>query len=218
MEKKPLIHCITNYVAMDFTANALLAVGVTPLMSFCKEEMEEIVSKCDVLSVNIGCLDMVQIEAMELAVRTAKRLCKPWVLDPVGYGFTQLRTETCDRLIGIYAPAIIRGNRRELTDEQRCRLMSRRTGSVVVMSGETDFITDGERETVVRGGDVKQTLVTAMGCSLSAVCAAFMAKGLDAYDAALAATRLYAEAGSKAAIGCEGTGSYKVKFIDALYG
>ncbi|MCQ2095304.1 MAG: hydroxyethylthiazole kinase [Bacteroidaceae bacterium] len=217
MEKKPLIHCITNYVAMDFTANALLAVGATPIMSFCKEEMEEIVSQCDALSVNIGCLDKVQIESMELAVRAAASLGKPWVLDPVGYGLTRLRTDTCNRLIEMSAPAIIRGNSRELGDKNACRRLARKTGSVVVMSGERDFITDSTHEIEVGGGDVKQALVTGMGCTCSAVCAALLAMCGDPLTAARATMRLFAFAGEKAAEDCKGLGEYKTRFMDILY-
>ena len=98
-EKSPLVHCITNYVAMSINANALLAIGASPLMSFCPEEMEEIVAISSALVVNIGCLDRQEIEAMKIAARTADHLGKPWVLDPVGAGASRIRTQTALDLI-----------------------------------------------------------------------------------------------------------------------
>ncbi len=217
MESRPLVHCITNYVAMNFTANALLAVGATPLMSFCPEEMEEIVSKCDALLVNIGCLDRQQIDAMRLAVDAAGRYGKPWVLDPVGAGFTKLRTETCRELISISPPAIIRGNRRELVGEDNARRLARETGGVVVISGEVDFLTDGMKDLTVRHGDRIMTQVTAMGCVATAVCASFAARMDNLLEAAFQAMTLVGKAGENAARVCMGTGSFKTEFIDELY-
>lgn len=202
---------------MNFTANALLAVGATPLMSFCPEEMDEIVSKCDALLVNIGCLDRQQIEAMHIAVDAARRYGKPWVLDPVGAGFTELRTQTCRDLISVNPPVIIRGNRRELIDENNARRLARETGGAVVISGEVDFLTDGRKDLAVHFGDKIMTQVTAMGCVANAVCASFAARMDNPLEAAFQAMTLVGKAGENAAKTCRGTGSFKTEFIDELY-
>ncbi len=215
--KQPLIHCITNYVAMNFTANALLAVGARPLMSFCQEEMDDIVRQCDALLVNIGCLDSQQIDAMHLAVEAAGIYHKPWVLDPVGYGFTRLRTQTCDELIAINPPAIIRGNRREIGDKAHARELARQTGGAVVISGETDYLTDGRTEMTVPFGHPIMTQVTAMGCVSNALCAAFLTRESNPLQAAYRAMTLMGQAGQAAAEQCNGTGSFPTLFIDELY-
>ena len=99
---------------MNINANALLAIGASPLMSFCPEEMEEIVRISSALVVNIGCLDRQEIEAMEIAAASAHCLGKPWVLDPVGAGASNIRTQTALSLIRDSHPTVIRGNASEI--------------------------------------------------------------------------------------------------------
>lgn len=109
----PLVHNITNYVAMNPAANALLALGASPLMSFYPGEMEEISLISDALTVNIGCLDTQQMEAMRMAAASASKYGKPWILDPVGVGASRVRRDICKELIGL-RPAVIRGNASEI--------------------------------------------------------------------------------------------------------
>ncbi len=220
-----LVHCITNYVAMNFTANALLAVGTRPIMSFCPDEIDELVSKCCALMINIGCLDKQLIEASEKAVFAAKKYNKPWVLDPVGAGLTQLRTETCKKLIALNPPAIIRGNKAEIT-----ALGNINAECVVVTSGPTDVIILRQAQhrllrqaqhrlitkTVTAGHPIMAD-VTAMGCVASAICAAMLAKGEQPIDAAYHAMLTMGECGERAAAKCIGTGSFNQIFIDELY-
>ena len=40
-ESTPLVHCMTNYVAMNSTANLLLATGASPAMLHAAEEVAE---------------------------------------------------------------------------------------------------------------------------------------------------------------------------------
>ena len=110
----PLVLNITNYVAMDYSANALLAIGASPLMSFCPEEMEELASRCDSLVINIGCLDSQQIKAMRLAASVFEKRGRKWVLDPVGAGASALRRETALSLTEEFHPSIIRCNASEV--------------------------------------------------------------------------------------------------------
>lgn len=246
----PLIVNITNYVAMNFTAGALLAAGASPLMSFYPEEMEELTAKCDALVVNIGCLDKEQAEAMRIAVRTARVHNKPWVLDPAGVGASSLREKLCRELIELNAPAVIRGNASEIcclangipsgrgvdaTLEsgeaiESARSLAIRTGSVVSMSGETDYITDGYRIETIQNGHPLMPKVTAMGCTASALTGAFVAVDKDRFSAASNAMILMGLCGETAAkergtlvgstgqsaAGLPGTGSFATAFIDAL--
>ena len=214
MKRQPIIHCITNYVAMNFTANAILAVGARPLMSFCPDEMDEIVAGSDALLVNIGCLDHQQIEAMKLAVEAAARYGRPWVLDPVGAQFTKLRHDTCRQLIGINPPAIIKGNTSEIA-----ALSGTIQGldSVVVTTGPTDIIAHQSRRAEVSLGDPIMTRVTAMGCAAGGILAAAAATASDPFEAAVNAMTLIGKAGQAAARHSKGTASFKNEFIDELY-
>jgi len=235
-EKSPLVHCITNYVAMSINANALLAVGASPLMSFCPEEMEEIVGISSALVVNIGCLDSQEIEAMKIAAATAIRLGKPWVLDPVGAGASRIRTQTALDLIRDCLPTVIRGNASEilcLAGEQitsrgvdssalssdaveGAKALAQSSGAVVSVSGPVDYITDGETVLTIANGHPLMSRITAMGCTASVITGAFIAAGENTLEAARNAMALMGIAGERAAARCAGTGSMEMHFIDEL--
>ncbi len=234
--KKPLILCMTNYVAMGTNANALLAIGASPMMSFCPEEVEELVSQSAALYINIGCLDLQQISAMRKAVSTAAAARKPWVLDPVGVGASHLRMQTCRELIALEKPSVIRGNASEIrclsgesnricgvdTIDDSCsavpaaRKLAETACSVVVVSGATDYIVDAEREVSVSRGHAMMEKVTAMGCTASALVAAFAAVDDDAFRASANAMLLMGLCGEAAAVRSCGTGSFLPAFLDAL--
>ena len=235
-EKSPLVHCITNYVAMNINANALLAVGASPLMSFCPEEMEEIVGISSALVVNIGCLDRHEIEGMEIAAATAHFLGKPWVLDPVGAGASGIRTQTALSLIRDSHPTVIRGNASEilcLAGEQvssrgvdtsalssdaveGAKALALSSGAVVSVSGPVDYITDGTNVLTIANGHPWMSRITAMGCTASVITGAFIAAGADTLQAARNAMALMGIAGERAAARSAGTGSMEMHFIDEL--
>lgn len=237
-EQSPLVHSITNYVAMNFTANALLAVGASPLMSFCEEEMDEIVRISSALVINIGCLDRNEIRAMHAAAAAAQKYGKPWILDPVGAGASQIRMKTAQDLIA-YKPSVIRGNASEIACLAALQApvesrgvdtsvsssavvesaihLARTTGAVVSMSGPTDYITDGERVESIQNGDAIMSKVTVMGCTASALTGAFIAVEQDVFAAALNTMALMGVAGDIAAAQSGGaTGTFAVRFMDAL--
>jgi len=236
-EQSPLIHCITNYVAMEFNANALLAVGASPIMSFCEEEMDEIVSHSSAVLINIGCLDRFQMAGMKRALKVARMLDIPWVLDPVGVGVSRFRLECCSALIDICPPAVIRGNASEILSlsgadvcehgvdsgeggadvlDAALRLASD-VGCIVSVSGTVDHITDGLTVENIANGSPLMTRVTAMGCTASAITAAFVSVSEGRYlDAALGAMAMMGTAGERAASRCSGTGSLKELFVDEL--
>ncbi|MFI3328589.1 MAG: hydroxyethylthiazole kinase [Rikenellaceae bacterium] len=236
--ESPIVHSITNYVAMNINANALLAVGASPIMAHAPQEMEAMVAISGALVINIGTLDELWIEGMLRAGKEMSKLGKPIVLDPVGSGATAYRTATCHRIIKECKPTIIRGNGSEimsLVDSsvlskgvdssvgsdmavEAAKLLARECGAVVVVSGETDYITDGERVATISNGSRMMTSVTAMGCTATALVGAFAAVAPDnQFDAALAAMAVMGVAGERAAKDSEGSGSLHVNFIDELY-
>jgi len=228
-QKSPLILNITNYVAMNFNANALLAVGASPVMSSYPAEIRELTSECDALVVNIGCLDGSQIEAMTIASECAFSSGKPWVLDPVGVGASGVRRDICKELITGFHPSVIRGNGSEIVELYHClgcsqsesgsghgvdstvnsidvideaRALALATGSVVSMSGATDIITDGKRIETVCNGHPLMPRVTAMGCTATAITGAFLSvEPSDPLMAALCAMALMGLCGEIAASG-----------------
>ena len=115
----PLVHNITNYVVMNTTANALLALGASPVMAHAEQEVEEMTGIARALVINIGTLSTSWVAAMFRAAARAGELGVPLVLDPVGVGATSYRTKTCHDLIDTVPPAIIRGNASEIMVDRK---------------------------------------------------------------------------------------------------
>ena len=235
--KSPLVHNITNYVVMNNSANALLAIGASPVMAHWVSEMEEMASIAGALVINIGTLDDKWIEGMIAAGKTAMRRGIPIILDPVGVGATSQRTEAAVKIIDICHPTIIRGNASEImalvdasvkskgvdssasSDDalESAKKLAAATSSVVVISGETDYITDGQSVNTVSGGNPIMTSVTGMGCTSTALVGAFAAVIDDPMLAATAAMAVMSLAGERAAERSLGNGSMQVNFLDELY-
>lgn len=234
--RRPLVQNITNYVAMNNTANALLAIGASPAMVHASEEVEEFVSIAHALVINIGTLSPAWVTGMRLAAGQARALGKPWVLDPVGAGATPLRTATTLQLLGM-KPTVVRGNASEIlalveanratrgvdsTDSSSSALesgrkLARSFGTVVTISGAIDYVTDGERVLHVENGHEMMTRVTGMGCTATALIGAFLAIEPDPLLAAAQAMAVLGVAGEIAAARSAGPGSLQLHVLDALY-
>ncbi len=233
----PLVHNITNFVVMNNTANALLAVGASPIMAHAHSEVADMVTICQALVINIGTLDEYWVESMKKAAQTAHTLRKPWVLDPVGAGATPYRDQTLSELLA-YRPTAIRGNASEImalakanttptkgvdstaaSSEavEAARLLNHTYGAVVCISGETDILVAGEKELHLRNGDALMTKVTGLGCSATALIGAYLAVVPDAFEAVAAAMSHLAIAGQLAAQHAQGPGSLQVALLDALH-
>lgn len=231
----PLVHNITNYVAMNIMANVLLAAGASPAMVHAREEVAEFAALSQALSVNIGTLDPIWAEAMEMAARAMADAGRPWVLDPVGVGATRFRQQVCARLCNL-RPSVIRGNASEIlalagsgaqgrgadaadpvsAAETAARDLAQRTGAVVAVSGPVDYVTDGSQAYRVANGHLLMPRVTALGCSLNGVIAAFVVNQ-PPLPATVAALAFYGLAGERAAQGAAGPGGFQSAFLDALY-
>ncbi|MGC8605806.1 MAG: hydroxyethylthiazole kinase, partial [Desulfomonilaceae bacterium] len=199
-ETRPLVHCISNFVAMNSTANVLLAMGASPIMAHALEEMEDISAISSSLVINIGTLSKPWIESMEAAAKLAHNLEKPFVLDPVGSGATKFRTNTACKIAKSTTPSVIRGNASEIISIARAESKTRGVDSVnttedaiesalflakslknvVAITGAKDFVTDGKRSLVINGGSPTMALVTGTGCAASVIVGAFLAVESDA--------------------------------------
>ena len=233
---KPLIHNITNYVVMNFTANVLLSLGASPVMAHAEEEVEEMAGIASALVLNIGTLSRPWIRAMEKAGETASRRKIPIVLDPVGAGATRLRTETASRLIERVHPSVVRGNASEIlslgiengstkgVDSTRSvndavafsNTVSLEKNCVVAITGPRDYITDGRRAFSLSNGHAFLGMVTGTGCAATTMIAAFCAVTKDPLAGTVAGLTVFGIAGEMAAERATGPGSFKVALIDAL--
>ena len=237
-ERKPLIHQITNYVVMNETANATLAIGALPVMAHAVEEVEELAAVARALVLNIGTLSRHWIDAMLLAGTAANAAGVPIVLDPVGVGATTLRTETAKRILADVDVAIVRGNAAEvaalagLQAEIRgveaigaeadaptiARTAASGLGVVASVTGPVDHVSDGTRTLAVANGDPLLATITGSGCMATAVTGCFAAVRGDALaDAAAFALAAFGVAAEDAARGADGPGTFHARLYDTLY-
>jgi hydroxyethylthiazole kinase len=235
--KSPVIHNITNYVVMNNTANALLAIGASPVMAHALDEVEEMVSIASALVINIGTLSEHWIKSMFKAAHQARTKGIPVILDPVGAGATSYRTKTARDLMAAEPPTIIRGNASEimaLYDENSktkgvdsaassdqaidiAKRLSETYQCVVCISGETDYIVDQKKILKMKNGHIMMSRVTGLGCTASALCGAFAAVEKNSFKATAEAMAVMGIAGELAAGISAGPGSMQMHFLDYLY-
>ena len=238
--RKPLVHHITNFVVMNSTANVTLAVGGSPIMAHAHEEMEAMAAFADALNLNIGTLTPYWVDSMILAGKAAGKRGIPIILDPVGSGATPLRTEAARRILEEAPVTVIRGNASEVmslsTGGKEIRIRgvdsletvaavrdgayatAKKLGKVIAVTGEVDFITNGEKSIEVHNGDPMFGLVTGTGCAATTVVSCFCAVEPDPLVATACALGYYGLAGEEAARAAKGPGSFQVALYDALYG
>lgn len=234
--RSPLTHCMTNDVVQTFTANVLLALGASPAMVIEAEEAEQFAAMADALLINVGTLTSPRAQSMRRAIESAVAAGKPWALDPVAVGALAFRTRFCQQVLTL-KPAAIRGNASEIlalagisaggrgvdtTDTAASALpaaqaLARQTNAIVAVTGEVDYVTDGQRTRTIAGGDPMMTRVVGTGCALSAVVAASCSLPGDRLDNVAAACGWMKRAGSVAASQSAGPGSFASAFIDALW-
>ena len=232
--QNPLVHCITNYVAMNVAANVVLAAGASPAMVHAEDEVSEFTPICGALTINIGTVSPSWASGMEAAARAANDAGIPWVLDPVAHFISSYRKEVAQNLLAL-RPTILRGNASEImalageagagkgadsgdtVDEAggAAHALAKSHGSVVAITGPVDFVTDGVQSARVAGGSDIMPMVTALGCAQTALMGAYAASG-SRFEAALAALAHFKIAGTQAAQQAKGPGSFQVHFLDAL--
>jgi hydroxyethylthiazole kinase len=236
-KQAPLVHNITNYVVMNNSANALLAIGASPIMAHAPQEIEELSSICQALVINIGTLDEIWVKSMLQAAKKANDFKKPFVLDPVGAGATRYRDETLSQLLAL-KPTVIRGNASEIlalaklqqaqtkgvdsTAQSQeaiaaARLLNSQYGAIVCISGQTDIIISNDAHIEIHNGNELMTKVTGLGCSATAIIGAFIAVVEHKVEAVAAATALMSIAGEIAAQTANGPGSLQMHLLDKLY-
>ena len=234
-ERKPLVHQITNYVVMNETANATLALGALPVMAHAHEEVEEMVGLASALVLNIGTLSEHWIDAMLLAGRTAADRGIPIVLDPVGAGATRYRTQASRRILDETRVTVVRGNAGEVATlvgveaevrgvesmaaggdpAELAREAARTLGVVASVTGPVDHVSDGERVLAVANGHELLASVTGTGCMTTALTGCFLAAKPDApLEAAAEALAAFGVAAEDAAREAAGPGTFQARLYD----
>ena len=241
--KNPLAPSITNTVTQDFVANAQLAVGGSAAMLYLVDECEAMAKVAPAFYINMGTAMPFYGDTLPRAARALYENKTAWVLDPVGIGLSELRTDILKHF-KFYQPSIVRGNASEIialaklwglieaSDAGKVRgvdstekvsaakdaaiTMAKFTGGAVAVSGEEDFVTNGDDEITCAGGSELSTKITGSGCALGGVMAIYLAVATP-FIAALTATTMFNLAGSQAAGLAETPASFKINFLDSLY-
>lgn len=239
-EKNPLVHCITNYVTVNDVANAILAVGGSPIMADDINEVAEISSIASAVVINIGTLNERTVKSMEKAGVTANSKNVPVILDPVGVGVSNLRNKTVEKLLATVKFAAIRGNLSEMafcagknsatrgvdsnsTDEkfsvaEVAKIVAEKYSCVAIITGAVDVVTDGKKFAQIKNGVAAMGKITGTGCMLSGILGAYIGAVEDKFSAAVSAVASMGIAGEISAEKYSevGTGSLHIGIIDAL--
>ncbi len=236
-EKKPLIHNITNFVVMNYTANALLAMGASPVMAHAPNEVEDMVAFAGALVLNIGTLTDDWILSMLKAGKRASEQQTPIILDPVGSGATPLRTDSAKKIIEETRIGVIRGNASEILSlrqadsktkgvdsihsveeaAQTATVLAQELDTTLAITGPVDLITDGDRVMRVANGHPLMGYVTGTGCTATVIIGAFLAVDDDPVSATATALAYFGLAGEVAGQNASAPGSFMIQLIDALY-
>ncbi|MCW2841365.1 MAG: Hydroxyethylthiazole kinase [Aeromicrobium sp.] len=231
----PLVQYLTNFVSMDIAANVLNAVGASPAMVHDAHESGEFARIASAVGINIGTPSPSWVDGMVAAAEAAHEVGTPWVLDPVAVGATTYRRDIVARLVQ-HRPTVVRGNASEILAMATSQAggrgvdsvavssaaldaaaeLARQLSTVVVVTGVEDVVTDGTRTAVVHGGHAWMPMVTALGCSATALVAACCAVDDDPFEASIAAMAMLAAAGERAGARSEGPGSFRVALVDEL--
>jgi hydroxyethylthiazole kinase len=222
--RAPRVHCITNSVAQQYTANMLLAAGAVPSMTISADEIGAFVAGADSVLVNLGTFDRERRAAIETAIAAAANKRLPWLVDPVFIDRSPARAEFARTLIARH-PSVVRLNQAEFAalsghkaDGEAVARFAQAHETIVALTGNVDMVSDGRRRIAIANGDPLMGLVTAMGCASAAFVCAALAVEQDAWLATLAAVAAFGVAGELAAQHARGPGSFTTGIIDALHG
>lgn len=235
----PLVHNITNVVVTNFTANGLLAIGASPVMAYAHEEVADMAKIAGALVLNMGTLTEKEVKSMLIAGSSANGHGVPVIFDPVGVGATPYRTETAKRILGEINISIIRGNAAEIANAaghqweikgvdageaqgntiELAGTVAKELGSVAVITGKQDVVSDGTITYTINNGHPYLTKVTGAGCLLTSVIGAFSAVDKDPVKASVAALVVYGTAAEMAAEAAndKGPGTFQIEFLNSLY-
>lgn len=242
-EMRPLVHNITNVVVTNIAANALLSIGASPVMAYAKQEMADMARIASGLALNMGTLDESVVESMLIAGQAANEAGVPVVFDPVGVGATPYRNEVAEQVTRQLNLTVLRGNVGEMgvllgaggevkgVDAAGAaanlpdvmKRYAKQKGCVVIATGETDYVTDGETIWELGNGHELMAAITGSGCMATAILGAFTGvAGRQAdvrtyAEACVAALTCYNVAGEIAAEQAKGPGTFQAALFDALF-
>jgi len=234
---KPLVHHLTNWVTIYDCANITRAFGALPVMAHAKEEVEQMTGIASALVLNIGTLTTEMIDSMILAAKAANKKGIPIVVDAVGVGATDMRTNKVLEILDNVKVDIIKGNAGEIgilagakaevkgvesmgvegNLIELAKKLAKERDATVVITGAEDIIADKEKVFVVKNGHPMMGCIVGTGCMAASVIGSFVGVEKDYAKAAAAAIACFDIAGELAAKESKGPGTYKERFYDEVY-
>ncbi|WFD33663.1 hypothetical protein MCUN1_000476 [Malassezia cuniculi] len=255
----PLVQTITSHVSSHFSANIALAFASSPIMSHESEEADDLSKAIRALVLNIGTVTEDALRGMR-ATGTAANACgTPIVLDPVGVGASRFRYQVIQDILNRVQVSLIKGNAAELctmigsneatsqgvdsvgriaNPEEIVRKLALQEGAIVVLTGATDYVSNGEQVYSTSSGSPLLGRITASGCALGVVLAAALASAATKHNVvlgdaesqrlrpprlhdalfygAIAGLEAYNYAAEVAAKEAAGPGTFIPRFLDAL--
>lgn len=233
-EKNPLVHCITNPISINQCANAVLAVGARPIMAEHPKEVGEITATAKALVLNLGNITDVRMESMMISSEVAAENGIPFVIDLVGIACSKLRRDFVHKLLE-NKPALIKGNYSEImalydtaykssgvdadfSDVNYIKdiavKLAQMYSCIVLASGKTDIVTDGEKTVYIKNGTPQLACVTGTGCMLGVLCGCYLSVCNNIYGAVTACSVL-GICGENAETD-KGNGTFMVNLMDEL--
>jgi hydroxyethylthiazole kinase len=236
-EKKPLVYHITNFVAMPEQAHITIAIGASPVMALSPDEARDMCAISNALLINIGTPSQEQFDAMKQALMTANEKDIPVLLDPVGYGATPFRNYVVDELLKIGRFTVIKGNSGEImalagnsgtvrgvdavTEENKglietVKSISKRYGSIVIATGEEDFVSNGVEVFSISGGSKVLRKITGSGCMAGSIVASLLGLKEDPLISSITGIIALKAAAKRADERSSGPGSFRMHLFDEL--
>ncbi len=195
-KESPLIHSITNPISINQCANAVLSVGARPIMAEHPGEVSEITQTSKALCLNLGNITDIRMKSILISAKTAQQHNIPIVLDLAGVACSKLRRQFAGEIIKVCCPTLIKGNYSEinamynpmykssgvdtdlsLTTDETAKIVKnlcRQTNTIVLASGKTDIVCDGNKLIYINNGCAQLATVTGTGCMLGTLAACYL--------------------------------------------
>lgn len=236
---KPVVHHITNSVSINDCANITAALGASPVMAYNEKEVKEITTLSNALVLNLGTPDTSRFEAAAISGRVANQLDLPVIIDPIGVGASQLRSNGVKMLCREVMPTVIKGNAAEIKtlaglgirknkvidaaetidsdNLHTIKAFALNMNSVVAITGKVDIVTDGTHLVKMHRGTEMFTYISGAGCMTSSVIGTFSSVEKDPFVATVCAIYAMNICGEKAAKMCDGPADFKSKLINEFF-
>ncbi|MGV0167458.1 hydroxyethylthiazole kinase [Furfurilactobacillus sp. WILCCON 0119] len=240
---QPVVLNLSNIVTVNEVANALSAIGASPIMSCAPEETADLLTIADAVVLNLGTWTPAQVTHMEALGQAANTAHVPVIVDPVAVDLPK-RRQVFDHLMAMVQPTVIRGNTGEIaslagltavtrgidaanqnglsTTIETAKAVAAQYHCCVVATGPIDIITDGDHVVINRAGTPLFATHVGSGDLLSSALGAFLAVSDQPLTAIATGTALFGAIGAWTVTHHQLTerqpGTFGIRLLDALCG